>query len=362
MIKFLDLYKINQRHRTELDTAITKVLDSGWYIQGDEYKKFCKNFAEFCGCKFAVGVANGLDALTLILKAYGYGPGDEIIVPANTFIATMLAASQCGCTPIFVEPDIKTYNINPALIKRSITPKTKAIIPVHLYGQAADMDPIMELAEEYGLTVIEDAAQAHGAEYKGRRAGNMGHAAGFSFYPGKNLGAMGDAGAVTTNNETIYNQVKLLANYGSNEKYRHLCKGFNSRLDDLQAAILNVKISSLLADNEIRRQIARYYRAHIDNSLITLPHAENEGAHVWHLFVIRTPERDRLQSYLQTKGIETVIHYPNAPHHQPAYKEHAKLTLPITEQIHSEVLSLPISPVLTQPEVESIVSAINDFK
>lgn len=361
MIKFLDLHKINERYRGELDARIKDVLDSGWYLQGRQNELFCQHFAEFCGTKYALGVANGLDALNLIIKGYGFGPGDEIIVPANTYIATVLAISENGCTPVLVEPDINTYGINPELIEEKITPRTKAIMVVHLYGQAVPMQKIWELAQKHNLKVIEDAAQAHGAQYQGRRAGNLGDAAGFSFYPGKNLGAMGDAGAVTTNDEALYNKIKAIANYGSDRKYHHIYKGTNSRLDELQAGILDVKLKHLETDNARRREIARYYRENIKNPLITLPQAYDEKAHVWHVFVVRTKERERFQQYLNDNGIQTVIHYPTAPHKQDAYKEYADLSLPVTEQIHREVISLPISPVMTQEEIEKIVRIVNEF-
>lgn len=361
MIKFLDLHKINERYRGELDARIKDVLDSGWYLQGRQNELFCQHFAEFCGTKYALGVANGLDALNLIIKAYGFGPGDEIIVPANTYIATILAISENGCTPVLVEPDINTYGINPELIEEKITPRTKAIMVVHLYGQAVPMQKIWELAQKHNLKVIEDAAQAHGAQYQGRHAGNLGDAAGFSFYPGKNLGAMGDAGAVTTNDEALYNKIKAIANYGSDRKYHHIYKGTNSRLDELQAGILDVKLKHLETDNARRREIARYYRENIKNPLITLPQAYDEKAHVWHVFVVRVKERERFQQYLNDNGIQTVIHYPTAPHKQDAYKEYADLSLPITEQIHREVISLPISPVMTQEEIEKIVRIVNEF-
>lgn len=361
MIKFLDLHKINERYRGELDARIKDVLDSGWYLQGRQNELFCQHFAEFCGTKYALGVANGLDALNLIIKGYDFGPGDEIIVPANTYIATVLAISENGCTPVLVEPDINTYGINPELIEEKITPRTKAIMVVHLYGQAVPMQKIWELAQKHNLKVIEDAAQAHGAQYQGRRAGNLGDAAGFSFYPGKNLGAMGDAGAVTTNDEALYNKIKAIANYGSDRKYHHIYKGTNSRLDELQAGILDVKLKHLETDNARRREIARYYRENIKNPLITLPQAYDEKAHVWHVFVVRVKERERFQQYLNDNGIQTVIHYPTAPHKQDAYKEYADLSLPITEQIHREVISLPISPVMTQEEIEKIVRIVNEF-
>lgn len=362
MIKFLDLHKINERFRAEFDEKIKSVLDSGWYLQGKENERFAADFAEYCETKYALGVANGLDALNLIIKAYGFGEGDEIIVPANTFIATILAVSQNGCTPVLVEPDINTYNINPDLIEAAITPKTKAIMVVHLYGQAVQMKKIWEVAKKYSLKVIEDAAQAHGAYYQGRRVGNLGDAAAFSFYPGKNLGAFGDAGGITTNDEELYEKVKAIANYGSDYKYHHIYKGVNSRLDEIQAAVLNVKLPHLDKDNERRREIAQYYRENITNSKIILPQTYDENAHVWHVFVVRCDDRTALQKHLEVNDIQTNIHYPTAPYKQGAYKEFESMNLTITEKIHQEVISLPISPVLTDEEVKQIVEVVNEWK
>jgi dTDP-4-amino-4,6-dideoxygalactose transaminase len=271
MIKFLDLHKINERYRAELDEKIKQILDSGWYLQGKQNERFSNNFAQFCGTKYALGVANGLDAIRLIIKAYGFGAGDEIIVPANTFIATILAVSENGCTPVLVEPDINTYCINPDLIEQAVTPKTKAIVVVHLYGQATPMEKIWKIAQKHNLKIIEDSAQAHGAIYQGKRAGNLGDAAAFSFYPGKNLGAMGDAGGITTNDKELFEKVKAIANYGSDYKYHHIYKGVNSRLDELQAGILDIRLAHLDDDNARRREIATYYRENMKNPLITLP-------------------------------------------------------------------------------------------
>lgn len=361
MIKFLDLHKINERFRAEMGARIKEVLDSGWYLQGKQNEVFASNFAKFCGTKYALGVANGLEAIKLIIKAYGFGAGDEIIVPANTYIATILAVSDNGCTPVLVEPDINTYNINPNLIEAKITPRTKAIIPVHLYGQAVQMKQIWQIAQKYNLKIIEDAAQAHGAVYYGRITGNLGDAAAFSFYPGKNLGAMGDAGAVTTNDKSLYEKVKAIANYGSDTKYHHIYKGTNSRLDEIQAAILDVRLKYLDCDNEKRREIAKYYRENIKNSAIILPKTYEEKAHVWHIFAIRTEKREALQKYLEANGIQTNIHYPTPPHKQGAYKEWNNLSFPITEKIHKEELSLPISPVLTKEEAKKVVEVCNAF-
>lgn len=361
MIKFLDLEKVNNRFREQMDARIREILDSGWYLSGKWNDEFSKNFADFCGTKHAIGVANGLDAINLIIRGYGFGPGDEIIVPANTYIATILAISENGCTPVLVEPDINTYNIDPDKIEEKITPKTRAIIVVHLYGQAVQMDKIWALAKKYNLKVIEDAAQAHGAIYDGKRVGNLGDAAAFSFYPGKNLGALGDAGGVTTNDTELFNKVHAIANYGSDRKYHHIYKGVNSRLDEIQAALLDVKLPHLDADNARRREIAKYYRENIKNPKIILPTTYDENAHVWHVFVIRTENRDELCKHLENNGIQTNIHYPTAPHKQGAYSEWAEMSLPITEEIHRTIMSIPMSPVLTDEEVEKIVNLINKF-
>lgn len=361
MIKFLDLKKINNRYREEIDSRIKDILDKGWYLQGEENENFTKNFANFCGTKFTLGVANGLDALNLIIKAYGFGNGDEIIVPANTYIATILAISENGCIPILVEPDIKTYNINPDSIEEKITSKTKAIMVVHLYGQAVQMEKIWKIAKKYNLKIIEDSAQAHGAIYQENRTGNLGDASGFSFYPGKNLGCMGDGGAVTTNDEELFNKIKAIANYGSDRKYHHIYKGVNSRLDEIQAAVLDIKLKHLDSDNNKRREISKYYRENIKNSKIILPDTYDEKSHVWHIFAVRTQNRDEFQKYLTEKGIQTIIHYPTPPHKQGAYKEWNNLSFPITEEIHNTILSLPISPVMTDSEIEKIVEVVNEY-
>lgn len=361
MIKFLDLKKINNRYREEIDSRIKNILDKGWYLQGEENENFTKNFANFCGTKFALGVANGLDALNLIIKAYGFGNGDEIIVPANTYIATILAISENGCIPILVEPDIKTYNINPDSIEEKITSKTKSIMVVHLYGQAVQMEKIWEIAKKYNLKIIEDSAQAHGAIYQEKHTGNLGDASGFSFYPGKNLGCMGDGGAVTTNDEELFNKIKAIANYGSDRKYHHIYKGVNSRLDEIQAAVLDIKLKHLDSDNNKRREISKYYRENIKNSKIILPETYDEKSHVWHIFAVRTQNRDEFQKYLTEKGIQTIIHYPTPPHKQGAYKEWNNLSFPITEEIHNTILSLPISPVMTDSEIEKVVEVVNEY-
>lgn len=365
MILFLDPKVINLQYRDEILEAMTRFLDSGWYILGKEVEDFEKEFAAYCGCRYCVGVANGLDALILIMQAYKelgvMSPGDEVIVPANTYIASILAISQAGLTPVLVDAKLDTYNIDPDLIEEKITKRTKAILPVHLYGQPADMAPIKALAQKYNLKVIEDAAQAHGALYQGTKTGALGDAAGFSFYPGKNLGALGDAGAVMTNDKALADAVIALRNYGSHKKYYNLYKGYNSRLDEVQAAILKVKLKYLDAENKRREVIARYYGEHIKNSKVTLPKSCAHGTHVWHLYIVRTPERDRFQKYLQDKGVQTVIHYPVAPHHQEAYKEWRGLSLPVSEKIHREVLSLPISPVMTDEQAKEVVSVVNGY-
>lgn len=362
MIKFLDLYTINERYRDKIDARIKTVLDSGWYLDGQQDRLFQRHFADFCGAKHCIGCGNGLDALSLIIKGYGFGKGDEIIVPANTYIASILAISQNGCTPVLVEPDIKTYNINVGLIEEKITEKTKAIMVVHLYGQAVQMEKVTELAQKYNLKVIEDSAQAHGALYKGKRTGNLGDASGFSFYPGKNLGCMGDGGCVTTNDDEFAARIDAISNYGSDRKYHHIYKGVNSRLDEIQAAILDVKLPFLDKDNERRREISKYYRENIKNPKLILPETYDESAHVWHIFAVRCKNRDDFQNYLEKNDIQTNIHYPTPPHKQGAYTEWKELKLPVTEQIHREVISIPISPVLSDNEVCKIVEVINKYE
>lgn len=361
MIKFLDLHKINERFRDEIDSKIKEVLDSGWYLLGNKDKEFEQNFAKYCKTKHCIGCANGLDALNLIIRAYGFKAGDEIIVPANTYIASILAISENGCTPVLVEPDINTYNINPDLIEEKITSKTKAIMVVHLYGQAVEMEKIWALAKKYDLKIIEDSAQGHGAIYQGKRTGNLGDASGFSFYPGKNLGCMGDGGAITTNDDELATKIRALANYGSHKKYCNLYKGVNSRLDEIQAGILDVKLKYLDKDNERRREIAKYYLENIKNEKITLPKYNGDNSHVFHVFVVRVENRAEFQEYLTQNDIQTLIHYPTPPHKQEAYKEWNDLTYPITEKIHNEVISLPISPVMTDEEVKKVVEVVNEW-
>ncbi|MFA7090445.1 MAG: DegT/DnrJ/EryC1/StrS family aminotransferase [Arcobacteraceae bacterium] len=366
MIPFLDLKGLNAQYRAELMEACTKVIDSGWYIQGNECKEFDNDFAQYCGTKYAIGVANGLDALILILRTYKemgiMNDGDEVIVPSNTYIASILAISQNNLVPILVEPDINTYLIDPTKIEEKITSKTKAILPVHLYGQTCEMDKINEIAKKYNLKVIEDSAQSHGAYFKDKRSGNLGDASGFSFYPGKNLGALGDGGAVTTNDEELANTIKALGNYGSHKKYENLYKGVNSRLDEMQAAMLRVKLRYLDNEVEKRRDIANYYLENIKNENIILPVVRAESNHVWHLFVIRTSKRDELQKYLLDNGVKTLIHYPIPPHKQNAYKEWNNESYPVSEQIHDEVMSLPISGVQSFEDTKKIIRKINEFK
>jgi len=366
MIKFLDLKKINSQNSDALQGAYLKIIDSGWYILGSEVNKFEQKFSNYCNTKHCVTVANGLDALNLIFKGYIelglLNPNDEVIVPANTFIASVLAISMNQLKPVFVEPLISTYNIDPELIESSITSKTKAILAVHLYGQICEIDKLKEICTKYNLLLIEDAAQAHGAQHKsGNLTGNLGDAAAFSFYPGKNLGALGDGGAITTNDSNLSKIIKAFSNYGSTEKYVHDFKGMNSRLDELQAAFLNVKLDFLENQNDYRRAIAKKYLQEINNEKIILPNSNFSKSHVWHLFVIRTQNRNDLKEYLYKNGIETAIHYPIPPHKQLAYKEYSELKLPITEKIHKEVLSLPISPVLTETEVNQIISTLNKY-
>jgi dTDP-4-amino-4,6-dideoxygalactose transaminase len=366
MIPFLDLKKINFQYKDELIEACTRVIESGWYIHGTECKKFEKEFSNFCNTNYTIGVANGLDALILILRAYKelniLQDNDEVIVPANTYIASILAISQNNLTPVLVEPDIKTYNIDIDKIEEKITSKTKAIMVVHLYGQAVEMKKILNLATKYNLKVIEDSAQAHGAydTSTSKTVGSIGDASGFSFYPGKNLGALGDGGAVTTNDKILAETVRALGNYGSYKKYKNLYKGVNSRLDEIQAAMLRVKLKYLDDEIKHRRDIASYYLQNIKNENIILPKVENETSHVWHLFVIRTKNRQKLQAYLLDNDIQTLIHYPIAPNKQKAYKEFSNLNFPITQQIHDEVLSLPISGTQTIEDTKKIVEFINE--
>lgn len=363
-VEFLNLRDLNLSFETELKQAFDRVLHSGWYIQGEELTHFEREFAAFCQTQHAIGVSNGLDALQLILRAYDIGEGDEVIVPSHTFIATWLAVSHAGATPVAVEPDAETYNLDPAKIAAAISPRTRAIIPVHLYGQCADMDPIRALARQHGLKVIEDAAQAHGALYRGQRAGSLGDAAGFSFYPGKNLGALGDGGAITTNDSQLADRLRQLMNYGSRVKYQHEVQGFNCRLDELQAAFLRVKLRRLLHDNQVRGTIASRYLTGLQScrSLI-MPQVPHWATPVWHLFVIRSAHRDDLRQYLAKAGISTLIHYPTPPHLQPAYASAGLKagTLPISEELHRQVLSLPMSPTMSDEDLDQVIAALQNW-
>lgn len=367
MIKFLDLLKVNQQHEAEIKKAMNDVFDSGWYIHGESVARFEKSYASYCGSKHCIGVANGLDALILILRAYKelgvMNEGDEVIVPANTYIASILAISANKLTPVLVEPDPKTFNLDAAKVEEHITPRTKAILTVHLYGQLSAMDQLNQIAQKHNLKVIEDSAQSHGATAtNGRRAGNLGDAAGHSFYPGKNLGALGDGGAVTTNDDELATCIRALANYGSHKKYHNIYQGVNSRLDELQAAVLDVKLKYLDAENEKRRSIARCYLDNIKNSRVELPLWDDSNSHVFHLFVVRVKNREAFQQYLTENDIQTVIHYPIPPHKQNAYPSWNELSLPITEAIHEEVISLPMSPVMSDEEVAQVVSVVNAWK
>jgi dTDP-4-amino-4,6-dideoxygalactose transaminase len=360
-IPFLDLKSPYHELKNELDEAYQRVMASGWYIIGNEVVEFEKEFATYCGADYCVGVANGLEALTLVLRAWGIGPGDEVIVPSNTYIATWLAVTHVGAIPVPVEPCEATYNLDPARIESAITTRTKAILPVHLYGQPADMDPIGEVARRYGLKVLEDAAQGHGARYKGRRVGALGDAAGFSFYPGKNLGAFGDGGAITTNDSTLADKLRCLRNYGSAIKYHNDIVGFNSRLDELQAAFLRVKLTRLDAWNERRKGLAECYICKLKNKTeVSLPFVPQWVAPVWHLFVIRHADRDLMQKKLSAAGVGTMIHYPIPPHLQPAYQflGYGPGSFPIAEKISAQVVSLPMGPHLDQPALMQIVNTL----
>lgn len=357
MLPFLDFASMHAELRAQFDTAYKRVMDSNHFILGNEVDAFEREFAEYCGAKHCIGVANGLDALFITLKALDIGPGDEVIVPSNTYIATWLAVSYAGATPVPVEPDEMTYNLDPAKIEAAITLRTRAIIPVHLYGQPADMDPIMALAAKHGLKVLEDAAQAHGALYKGRRVGTLGDAAGFSFYPGKNLGAIGDGGAVVTNDDVLADKLRVLRNYGSRVKYQNEVKGFNTRLDELQAAFLRVKLAVLDKWNDRRREVAEYYMNGLSDSGLILPVVPSWATPVWHLFVVRHQGRSAIQAELAAHGVSTLIHYPIPPHLQGAYKEMGQGvgSFPISESIHETVFSLPIWPQLSEPDRDLVI-------
>lgn len=363
-VKFLDLKSTNLRLKDEYSKALDRVLNSGWLVLGEETEAFESEFSAYCESDYCIGVGNGLDALHLILRGYGIGEGDEVIVPSHTYIATWLAVSYAGAKPVPVESNEQTYNINTDLIEAVINDNTKAIIAVHLYGQCADMDPIMAIAEKHGLKVIEDAAQAHGSLYKGRKAGSLGHAAGFSFFPGKNLGALGDGGAVTTNDSDLAEKVRILRNYGSEKKYHNSYKGYNSRLDELQASFLRVKLPYLDEDLASRKQIAAIYNKELNRDLsLTLPNVPEWSSPAWHLYVVRSPKRELLQQHLKLQGVETLIHYPIPPHLQPAYSEYTymKKDLPLADLISREVLSLPMGPHLNLEQCNTVIRAIKSF-
>lgn len=359
-IPFLDLKAVNADLRSELLAACEKVVDSGWYVLGQEVSAFEREFAEYCGAAHCVGVASGLDALSLSLRAMEIGPGDEVIVPSNTYIATWLAVTHVGARPVPVEPDVTTFNIDPMLIEAAITPRTRAIMPVHLYGQPANLDPVLAIARRHGLRVLEDAAQAHGARYRGQRIGCHGDAVAWSFYPGKNLGALGDGGAITTNDPAMAEKLRELRNYGSKVKYHNDAIGYNSRLDELQAALLRVKLPCLDAANQHRAEIARQYRAGLSGLDLVLPGVPDHADPVWHLFVIRHAKRDALAHRLHESGVSTMIHYPVAPHLQPAYAflGHGKGAFPLSEALHQSVLSLPIGPAQSLADTGKIIDAI----
>lgn len=365
MVDFLNLKKINNRQKNELLSAIEKVIDSGWYIMGEELKAFEEEFSEYCQTNYALGVANGLDALTLVLRAWKemgkLKSGDEVIVQGNTYIASVLAITENDLIPVLVEPDEHTFNLSAKDIRAAISDKTRAILPVHLYGQISPMKEIMEIARENNLLVLEDCAQAHGAQIDGKRAGSWGDAAGFSFYPGKNLGALGDAGAITTNDSELYNILKALRNYGSEQKYLNIYQGVNSRLDEIQAAILRVKLKTLDNDVKIRQGIAQRYLSGIKNPLVELPYIENMENHVWHLFVLKTNQREELQRWLNKHNIQSLIHYPIPPHKQNAYNDIKELSLPLTESLHAKVLSIPMDPTMSDEDINSVINALNGF-
>lgn len=361
MISFLDLKRVNEAHQATIQAATERVLQSGWYILGHEVEAFERRFANYCQTRHCIGVANGLEALTLVLQAWDFPQGSEVIIASNAYIASALSITHAGLSPVWVEPDPQTYLLDPARIEQAVTERTKAILPVHLYGRCCAMDPINSLAEKYELKVLEDAAQAHGAIYGTKRAGNLGDAAGWSFYPTKNLGALGDAGAITTNDDNLAERLRALRNYGSTQKYKTDYVGYNSRLDELQAAILSAKLVYLDPENAHRRSLARRYLQGIRNPAVQLPPTDQLDQDAWHLFVIRHPHRDALRAYLHERGINTEVHYPIPPHRQLAYASAAYPSFPISEQLHREVLSLPLNPILTDAEVDYIIAAINQF-
>ena len=365
MIPFLDLERVNSPYKKKLIDTITKVIDSGMYILGKRVENFEKEFAKYCGVKETIGTGNGLDALTLIIRAYKelgvFSEGGEILVPANTYIASILPITENRLKPILVEPNINTYNIDVNLLEEKITDKTRAILVVHLYGQVAYSDEMQKIADKHDLKIIEDCAQAHGAEYNGRKIGNLGDASGFSFYPSKPLGALGDAGGVTTNDAKLAEIIRALRNYGSHRKYYNQYLGVNSRLDELQAAVLSVKLKYLDRDNDKRREIARQYLENINNNKLTFPQAKMDRSHVWHLFVVRAKDRGSFQKHLTYNGIETIIHYPLPPHKQKAYFNWNDEQYPITEEIHNTVISLPLHSALTEEEVAKVIEACNSY-
>lgn len=360
-IPFLDLKKINDPYSEAFKAAYERVLASGWFILGKEVDLFEKEFAHFCGVKHCIGVGNGLDALFLVLKAWGIGDGDEVIVPSNTYIATWLAVSHAGALPVPVEPDPNTFNINVSLVKSVITKKTRAIIPVHLYGQPVDIDPLTAVAKEYNLKILEDAAQAHGACYKGSFTGSLAHAAGFSFYPGKNLGALGDGGAITTNDDDLAQKLRQLRNYGSRKKYQNDVIGFNTRLDEMQAAFLRAKLPFLQSSNLRRQEIAAIYDLNLSSCDLILPKVPLWADPVWHLYVVRSKQREKLKLRLEKLGVETLIHYPIPPHLQKAYSQFNQHSFPIAKELADEVLSLPMGPHLTDDQVMTVIEAINQI-
>lgn len=366
MIKFLDLQGVNMQYQTEIEEALLRTFRSGWYLLGNEVRIFEKNLSNYIGIENAIGVANGLDALRLIFRAYIelgiMSPGDEVIVPSNTYIASILAISDNGLVPILCEPSEESLNIDDEKIESLVTPKTKGILIVHLYGRAIFSEKLQEIAQKYELKIIEDNAQAIGAEWNGIKTGALGDAAGFSFYPGKNLGALGDAGAVTCKDKQLESTIRALANYGSNEKYVNIYQGLNSRMDEIQAAVLDVKLKYIDKDNSVRRKIAQRYIEEINNGKIILPGMPvNEHEHVWHVFVVQCKNRNELQEYLMANGIQTLIHYPTPPHKQIAYKKWNHISFPIAEKIHSDILSLPMSPVMTNDDLTKIIDVINRY-
>jgi dTDP-4-amino-4,6-dideoxygalactose transaminase len=360
-IPFLSLKVTNQIYEPQIEKIVTEILSSGWYILGEKLKQFEIEFAQYCGVKHCIGVANGLDALTIMLKASDFPPNSEIIVPANSYIATILSVSNANLIPVPVEPNLNDYLIDYQAIEKAITSKTKAILVTHLYGKCCEMDKINALAQKYNLKVFEDAAQAHGAMFNGIKAGNLSDGAGFSFYPSKNLGALGDAGAITTNDDALAIRIKALRNYGSDEKYVFDYQGYNSRLDEIQAAVLSIKLPNLDYENQNRRRIAKRYLTELNNAKIVLPPNDSVNNDAWHLFVVRTEEREKFRSFLTEKGIGTDIHYPIAPHKQLAYKAWENLLFPINEKIHQEVLSLPLNVALTEIEISYIIENVNQF-